>query len=189
IDSLIYDLDYGGKESGKEKLLKEKLEDEYIKKGGGVLYEELKKINKTEAEKIHRNNTKKIIRTIIRLNNKDKMIPYKEANKLSNEFNFELKVLLPKNYDERKKLYDRIDDRVDKMIEDGLIDEVKNLFKENKSEKSAIYQAIGYKEIIPYLKNEANLEIAIEEIKKNTRHYAKRQITWMKKYLTLQKNL
>ena len=77
----------------------------------------------------------------------------------------------------REKLYDVINKRVDKMFTNGLIDEVKKLYKDNKNSK-ILNRAIGYKEVIKYLENEINLEEAKELIKKNSRHYAKRQYTW-----------
>ena len=79
------------------------------------------------------------------------------------------------NVSDRDLLYDRINKRVDKMIEDGLLEEVKTLFD------NEIYpHAIGYKELVPYFKGDISLETAIEEIKKNSRHLAKRQMTWFK---------
>jgi len=84
------------------------------------------------------------------------------------------------NYRDRQKLYDRIDLRVDKMLEMGLVDEAKDFFERLDPNKTAV-QAIGYKELFPYLEGNISLDEAVYNLKKATRNYAKRQLTWFRK--------
>ena len=96
-------------------------------------------------------------------------------------------ILIFLNYKDRKILYNRINDRVNDMITLGLIDEFKYLLKKyNLDENSQSMAAIGYKELFPYIRGEMSLEETISLIQRNTRRYAKRQITWMKRYLDYQ---
>ena len=96
-------------------------------------------------------------------------------------------ILIFLNYKDRKILYNRINDRVNDMITLGLIDEFKYLLKKyNLDDNSQSMAAIGYKELFPYIRGEMSLEETISLIQRNTRRYAKRQITWMKRYLDYQ---
>ncbi|MBQ2679190.1 MAG: tRNA (adenosine(37)-N6)-dimethylallyltransferase MiaA, partial [Firmicutes bacterium] len=99
-----------------------------------------------------------------------------EEKKREEFFNAALIIL---NMD-RKTLYGRIHERVDIMVKDGLVEEVKKLLDMGYNENMVSMKGIGYKELIPYFKGECSLEYAISEIKKNTRHFAKRQVTWFK---------
>ena len=129
-------------------------------------------LKKDSATKIHKNNRQRLIRF---LNKKNTDIV--EPKQLYNAIFIGLTT-------SRDNLYKRIDDRVDEMIKEGLVDEVKELYKKYKDVKPLI-SAIGYKEIIKYLKEEASLQEAIEEIKKNSRHYAKRQYTFINNQLPI----
>lgn len=136
------------------------------------LYDILLKKDVDLANKIHKNNRKRVIRAI-------ELSNYPE-NKISrsNREVFVYDTLCIFLSDDREKLYNRINERVDKMINDGLVEEVKKIGINNFSITSKA--AIGYKEIIDYLEGKISLEEAIELIKKNSRHYAKRQFTWFK---------
>ena len=83
--------------------------------------------------------------------------------------------------DDRDKLYNRINERIDEMIDEGLVKEVEGLLKNGLNETNISMQGLGYKEIVRYLKGECSLEEAIYELKLNTRHFAKRQLTWFKR--------
>ncbi len=134
------------------------------------LHKVLEELDFDASKKIHQNNRKRVLRAIELAKYPDKKdsrsqrdVPYYDT----------LCIFLA---DDRDKLYDRINKRVDLMIEAGLVDEIKNIGIENFSRTSKA--AIGYKEIIEYLNGNISLEEAIELIKKNSRHYAKRQFTW-----------
>ena len=140
------------------------------------LHKELEKIDPEQAKIIHMNNRKRVLRAIeIYLGQgktKTELIESQE-HKLIYDAKF-----FVRNMD-RKVLYSLIDKRVDKMIEQGLLDEVKTIF-EKYGEGSKALQAIGYKELIPVLKDEYSLDRGIELVKKNSRNYAKRQVTYIK---------
>ena len=140
------------------------------------LHKQLKKIDPEQAKIIHMNNRKRVLRAIeIYLGQgktKTELIESQE-HKLIYDAKF-----FVRNMD-RKVLYSLIDKRVDKMIEQGLLDEVKTIF-EKYGEGSKALQAIGYKELIPVLKDEYSLDRGIELVKKNSRNYAKRQVTYIK---------
>lgn len=118
-------------------------------------------------------------------NNRKRLIRF--LNKQKND-NHKDKLLYPSIFigltTDRENLYKRIDDRVDEMIKEGLIDEVKNLYDKNINSK-AINTAIGYKELYKYFNKEISLEEAIDLIKKNSRHYAKRQYTWFNNQMNI----
>ena len=123
-----------------------------------------------DENKIHMNNRKRVLRALEVIEDTGKSIhSYDKKNEALYDFYIVYLSL------ERELLYDRINKRVDMMIELGLVDEVKNLFDRNIFPKG-----IGYREFIPYFNNEISLETAIEEVKKNSRHLAKRQETWFK---------
>lgn len=135
------------------------------------LYDYLLKLDKDiDTTKIHMNNRKRVLRAIEVYENTNRSI-HSFNNKSNNVYDYYICYLsMP-----REKLYERINKRVDIMIKDGLIDEVKGLY-----EKGIYPHAIGYQELKTYFDGECSLEEAIEEIKKNSRHLAKRQETWFK---------
>jgi len=146
--------------------------------GNGILYEKLKQVDPETAAKLLPQNWKRVIRALE---------VYKLTGKSISEFQKEYKretryefLQFGLNWP-REILYKNIETRVDKMIEQGLIEEVKNLLQKGYDEKLNSLNTVGYKEIIAYLKNETGLEEAIRLIKRNTRRYAKRQLTWFRK--------
>lgn len=149
------------------------------------VYDILKKIDPKTAETIHPNNLKRVIRAL-EIARFSKMLKSehmeKEKERLSrkdNKYNFLVYYI---DYD-RKKLYDRINKRVDIMVKNGGINEAKMVFDLNLNENCTCMQAIGYKEFFPYFKGEDSLENCVEKLKQETRKYAKRQITWFKNKL------
>lgn len=181
IDSILFDLNYGT--SKKDEKFREKLTKEASIKGNEFIYEKLLKIDPIEAKKYHPNEIQRIVRALETYElTGEKPSALRSGFKKLNE---NIKpILFFINYKDRSKLYDKINLRVDMMFEMGLEDEFKNLLDKYKlNSKSKSLQAIGYKEFFPYIENEISFENLISEIKKNTRRYAKRQITWMKKYL------
>ena len=179
IQALLKDIDFD--ESSGELPCRKELEETARREGGAVLYERLKQVDPESAEAIHPNNVKRVIRALefyqetgqpISLHNKEqkeKQPPYTYAYFVLN--------------DDRARLYERIDRRVDRMVEQGLVEEVRWL-KEHGYDRSLVsMQGLGYKELFPYLDGTCSLEEAVEIIKRDTRHFAKRQITWFKREL------
>lgn len=154
----------------------------YLAMDDKTLHEELEKIDPIEAQKIHMNNRKRVLRAIeIYLSNgesKSNLIA-KQEHKPIYDVKFFVRDI------DRNELYERINLRVDKMIDEGLVDEVKALYKKYGSSPRA-FQAIGYKELIDYLEGKCSLEESIEKIKQNTRNYAKRQLTYIRHQFPVQ---
>lgn len=177
IQSIIYDIDFNNEDDNSS--VRKKLEEEYDTLGADFMHEKLKKIDIVSAQNIHKNNKKRIIRAIeyFLINNE----PISSHNEVQREkkspYDYRFFVLNPP----RDILYERINKRVDIMLENGLVDEVKKLREMGLSTANISMQGIGYKEIIEYLDGEVSLETAIENIKQNTRHMAKRQVTWFKR--------
>ncbi|WP_276877340.1 tRNA (adenosine(37)-N6)-dimethylallyltransferase MiaA [Anaerococcus hydrogenalis] len=181
IDSIIFDMNYG--KYKKDENLRKKLENEAKTYGNSYIYEKLLKIDPVAAEKYHPNEVQRIVRAIetYKLSGKKPSQIRKGAKELNKEIN---PLLFFINYDNRAILYEKINKRVDLMFDQGLEKEFRDVVKKySLSKNSKSLQAIGYKEFFPYIEGEYSKEILLDEIKKNTRRYAKRQITWMKKYL------
>ena len=156
--------------------LREFLNREYELKGKEFIFQKLKEINPNLAEKLHKNNVKRVIRAI----ELSLLSNVEEINNVANkEENFNvLKIGL--NFKDRENLYAAINLRVEKMFKDGLIDEAEKLLKNKNISKTAM-QAIGYKELEQFLNKKITLKEAAEKLKQSTRKFAKRQITWFKR--------
>lgn len=177
IQSIIYDIKFDKEDDNGS--IRKVLEEEYDNMGADFMYEKLKKIDSISAENIHKNNKKRIIRAIeyFLINNALISEHNELQRKKTSPYDFRFFVLNPK----RDILYDRINKRVDKMVEKGLVDEVKSLIESGLSIDNISMQGIGYKEIVEYLEGNIPLDKAVENIKQNTRHMAKRQVTWFKR--------
>ena len=177
IQSVIYDIDFDTQDDNGD--IRKALEEEYDKMGANFMYEKLKKIDSVSAENIHKNNKKRIIRAIeyFLINNALISAHNESQRKKDSPYDFRFFVLNPP----RDILYDRINQRVEKMVEEGLVGEVKDLKNAGLSIENISMQGIGYKEILEYLDGEITLDEAIDNIKQNTRHMAKRQVTWFKR--------
>lgn len=177
INSIIYNMDFAQSISNWE--LRKTLQKEAKNMGNEYVYNKLKKINPEVASKIHPNNIKRVIRAIEIYHETGKQIgDFKKDITLNDKYDFYF-VGLTRN---RKELYDRINIRVDIMIEQGLIEEVKKLLNLGYSKNLVAFQGLGYKEIIRYLEGEYDLNEAIRILKRDTRRYAKRQLTWFRRY-------
>ena len=143
------------------------------------MHQKLKSLDPEYAQKLHENDLTRIIRGIeINLLFGHTM---REHLKLSRDVESPYEAcLLGINYRDRQKLYDRIDKRVELMLENGLLEECKSFFGKFDVDKTAV-QAIGYKEMFPYLEGKLSLDEAVDNLKKATRNYAKRQLTWFRK--------
>jgi len=147
------------------------------KYGNEFLYNELLKVDPISAEKMLPQNWKRVIRALEVFNLTGKPIHHHHSSQNKNsKFSF---YQIGLNW-EREVLYTRIEERIDKMIEDGLVDEVMGILNDCYNKKLNSLNTVGYKEIISYLDKEITLSRAIELIKRNTRRYAKRQLTWFR---------
>lgn len=177
VESLIYGIEYN--EIKVDLKYREDLENFIKTEGLSKLYEKAKQIDPEAMKKISENDKKRICRVleIYHSTGKTKTDLEIESRKNGPDFNYLLFGITM----DREKLYDRINKRVDIMIENGLIQEVKDLVGKYKEFPTAM-QGLGYKEVVEYLKGQCSKDEMIEKIKRETRRYAKRQLTWFRKY-------
>lgn len=158
-----------------DKEIRTKLMELRLLYGNDFLYDELKKVDEISAKKMLPQNWKRVIRALEVFRLTGKPIWYHHVHQTkTNSFNYNQIGLLW----DRNLLYQNIENRVDKMLEDGLVNEVKKILKMGYSKSINSLNTVGYKEIIQYLENEISFERSVELIKRNTRRYAKRQMTW-----------
>ena len=177
IQAVTRDIDFTEED---DNTIREEITDFYNKNGEDALFKRLKEIDYESTLIIPKQNIKRVIRAIefYELHHKKISEHNKEQQERETPYNLAYFVL---NRD-RSLLYEKIDKRVDIMIENGLVDEVKNLIaKYPYDSQSGLYNAIGYKEIIDYLNGEYDFDRAVYLIKQNSRHYAKRQVTFFKR--------
>ncbi|OPJ57169.1 tRNA (adenosine(37)-N6)-dimethylallyltransferase MiaA [Alkalithermobacter paradoxus] len=177
INSLIYDMDFSNTISNDN--IRKQLEEEAVKYGPNFIHDKLREIDNESAERIHPNNIKRVIRALeIYTETGGKIGDFSNDIKPNDEY-YPIIIVLNRN---RDVLYERINKRVDIMINQGLVKEVQKLLSMGYNESMTSMKGIGYKEIIKYLKGEYSLEEAIYTIKRDSRRYAKRQLTWFKRY-------
>lgn len=176
VDSLIYGIEYQDIELDEN--YRNELEKNAKEQGLEKLYEQAQKIDPEAMKKISPNDKKRIIRVLEIYKATGRNKTEQEIESRKNEVKYDYKVFAI-NMD-REKLYDRINKRVDIMLEQGLIKEVQCLVKKYNEFPTAM-QGLGYKEVVQYLKNEISYDEMVDKIKMETRRYAKRQITWFKK--------
>ena len=176
IDSLIYGIEFQNEEVDLE--YREKLNKIADEKGLESLYKKAQEIDPEAMKKISINDRKRIIRVLEIYHKTGKTKTEQELQSRKNEVKYEYKVFAITM--DREKLYERIEKRVDSMIEQGLIEEVKQILEKYHTFPTAM-QGLGYKEVVEYLEGFCTKEEMIEKIKKETRHYAKRQLTWFRK--------
>lgn len=174
IQAVLYD--YHFSDQKRDEQITKRLERRLEKEGNIALYNELKAIDEEQAQKIHPNNYRRVIRALEVYETTG--LTMSEMHQKQSKCAKYHQIMIGLEMD-RKTLYNQINDRVDEMIEDGLVDEVQKLYDKG-YEHCQSMQAIGYKEIIPYLKGETDLQTAVELLKRNSRRYAKRQYTWFK---------
>lgn len=176
LNSLIYNMDFAKSDANSE--LREQLRIELEENGIDYMHNKLKSLDEEAANRIHKNNTKRVIRALEVCLSGEKMNDFSKDLRFNEKYN---PIIIVLNR-EREHLYERINKRVDIMMNNGLIDEVKNLIKMGYTKEMISMQGIGYKEIIKYLDEEYTLDEAIEIIKRDSRRYAKRQLTWFRRY-------
>ena len=177
IQALLYDIDFT--ENDGDTAIREELEELAQMKGAGYLHQMLQEIDPESAAAIHQNNVKRVIRAIefYRQTGTKISLHNEQEREKQSPYQFLYYVLDT----DRKTLYERIDRRVDLMMEHGLVDEVKRLADMGCTRDMVSMQGLGYKEILDYLSGEITLEEAVYILKRDTRHFAKRQITWFKR--------
>lgn len=177
INSLMYEMDFS--EQVKDEQLRKDLRKFADAEGKDKLHERLKKLDPAAAIKIHKNNVKRVIRALeINILTGDHMGNFKKDPVKTKDFN-PILICLKRN---RKLLYVRINKRVDQMLEEGLIEEVKKLKENGLTTDDTSMKAIGYKEVMGYLNGKYDYDMMVEILKKNTRNFAKRQLTWFRRY-------
>jgi len=177
INSLVYNLNFTGVEPNEK--IRERYESIRIEKGNQYLHRLLENIDQDSANRISINDTKRIIRALEIYEVTGKSMEEYNKNFRSPNEDYDL-LMICLNVD-RQKLYNRINTRVDLMIKEGLVNEVKSILDMGFDKNLISLQGIGYKEIIRYLENECTLDEAIEKIKQASRNYAKRQLTWFRR--------
>lgn len=177
IQALLYDIDFD--ENEKEDACRKELEAYVKEHGAEALHEKLAFVDPASAEMIHPNNIKRVIRALEFYEQTGKRISEHNETQRQREspYAFAYFVLT----DDRAHLYERINRRVDQMIEEGLVNEVQALKDKGYTKQLVSMQGLGYKEILDYLDGNCTLEEAIYTIKRDTRHFAKRQLTWFKR--------
>ena len=176
VDSLLENVKFS--EGGSDEAYREELYAYARENGNEALHARLVDIDPEAAEGIHPNNLVRVIRAleVCKVTGRRFSELKKESKLIESPYD---SLILGLNYENRQTLYDRIDLRVDEMVKMGLVEEARQLWQESGMKTAA--NAIGYKELIPYFKGEAALDECISTIKQETRHYAKRQLTWFRR--------
>lgn len=180
IQSVLYDIDFSDEEGESPKNnIRSKYEELAKEKGNEYVHSLLREADPESADIIHFNNLKRVIRALeyYEINNEKISEHNKRESLKESPYNFCYFVLNR----EREVLYDRINKRVDVMLEEGLENEVKELLNKGYSKSLVSMQGLGYKEMVKYLEGEYSLSEAVEIVKKETRHFAKRQLTWFRR--------
>ena len=177
IQALLYDIDFT--ENNADTAYREELEALAKTQGAEYLHEMLEKVDPESAEQIHFHNVKRVIRALEYYEQTgEKISAHNEAERAKiSPYHFFYYVL---NTD-RTVLYERIEKRIDEMMEEGLVEEVRQLQAMGCRRDSVAMQGLGYKEILAYLNGEMSLETAVNILKRDTRHFAKRQLTWFRR--------
>ncbi len=177
IQAVLYDIDFS--ENDEDEVYRKELEACAAEHGTKVLHDQLKAVDPKAAEEIHANNVKRVIRALEYFHQTGQPISAhnEQQRQKKSPYQFAYFVL----NDERAHLYERINLRVEQMMENGLLEEVKQLQNEGYNRNMVSMQGLGYKEILAYLDGEYTLDEAVAVIKRDTRHFAKRQITWFRR--------
>lgn len=177
IQSVTKDIDFT--EAEQETAYRQELEALALEKGSAFLHEKLKEVDPQSAEEIHENNVKRVIRALEFYEQNGFPISQHNAEQKQRQSPYQLAYFVLNA--PRPLLYERIDRRVDEMIQEGLVKEVQTLKERGCHRGMVSMQGLGYKEILDYLEGNCSLEEAVRILKRDTRHFAKRQITWFKR--------
>ena len=177
IQALLYDIDFTENEG--DSVYREKLEALAKEKGAAYLHGQLAMVDPKSAEEIHANNIKRVIRALEFYHQTGQKISEHNERERQKESPYQFCYFVLN--DRRECLYERIDQRVDQMIRNGIVQEVQTLKERGCTKQMVSMQGLGYKEIFSYLEGDCSLEEAVYIIKRDTRHFAKRQLTWFKR--------
>ena len=177
IQAVLYDIDFTANES--DGTWRQEMERLAREKGAAHLHQMLQKVDPKAAAEIHENNVKRVIRALEYY--KESGEPISEHNAREREKEPPYNAVYFVLNQERQILYERINRRVDQMLENGLLEEVKRLQQKGYTRDMVSMQGLGYKEILDYLNGASTLEEAVYRLKRDTRHFAKRQLTWFKR--------
>lgn len=180
LNAILFDTRFD--ETNEDTSYRTELEALCLKHGAQYLHDRLKEVDEVSAAAIHPNNVKRVIRAL------EYYHQTKTPISLHNEKEREKRTAQSSPYDyaffaldmDRDTLYKRINTRIDIMLEEGLVEEVKTFYDQGLPEDSTSMKAIGYKEFYPYFRGQQSLDSCIDKLKQNTRHYAKRQLTWLR---------
>ena len=177
IQALVYDIDFT--ENDEDTAFRRTLEEQAKREGTEALYERLRAVDPESCESIHAHNIKRVIRAIEFYEKTGKKISEHNREQRQNDspYNFAYFVL----NDDRERIYERINVRVDLMMAQGLVEEVRALRESGCRKEMVSMQGLGYKELLSYLEGETSMEEAVYLIKRDTRHCAKRQLTWFRR--------
>lgn len=176
VNSLIYDMDFSIQPISTDYRLE--LERLASEKGNEFVYGLLVEKDRDAAERIHPNSVRRVIRALEVIQLGDKVKPFEDSFVKTKDYSY---VIIGLSRD-REEMYERINRRVEILLQMGLVDEIRSLLNLGLTEFDISMKGIGYKEIIGYMKGTYDLDFAVDLVKKNTRHYAKRQMTWFKRY-------
>lgn len=177
IQALLYDIDFT--ESNEDSAYRQELEHLASEQGAEYLHDMLRMVDPASADMIHANNVKRVIRALEFYQQTGEKISEHNEQERAKESPYDFCYFVLN--DDREKLYDRINLRIDQMLEEGLVEEVKFLKDKGYTRDMVSMQGLGYKEILDYLNGECTLEEAIYILKRDTRHFAKRQLTWFRR--------
>lgn len=177
IQALLYDIDF--QEAGENEEIRSSLLKEAREKGNQVLHDRLRQVDEASALAIHPNNVKRVIRALEFYLTTGRQISRHNAEQKKRQSPYDFRYIVL--HARREELYRRIDLRVDRMMEAGLVEEVRALRDQGYTKEMVSMQGLGYKEILDYLEGNSSLSEAVYRIKRDTRHFAKRQLTWFRR--------
>lgn len=177
LESFLFDLSLGGQVEPRPDFRRQ-MEDFAASHGNQALHQKLVDLDPQAAEKIHPNNVKRVIRALEVGIFSEQL--FSQAKETHDNHHSPYDYYFIGLYCDRQRLYDRINHRVDLMVDQGLLQEAQWLLDQDLDPKSQSLQSIGYKEVFPYLRGEEDLESSLNRLKRNSRRYAKRQLTWLK---------
>ncbi|MBJ6363635.1 tRNA (adenosine(37)-N6)-dimethylallyltransferase MiaA [Paenibacillus sp. GCM10012307] len=175
VESVCYDFQFS--EVGSDDAYRDELQQHAVEQGNEALHEQLRLVDPETAGRLHPNDVRRVIRAleVFRLTGAP-MSEQLRGQKKTSPYNL---CIIGLNM-ERDRLYERVEQRIDLMMEQGLVAEVEQLLESSVSDKAVAMQGLGYKEIVPYLRGECSLEQAVYLLKRDTRHFAKRQLSWFR---------
>lgn len=176
ISSLIENVKFD--DTGNDQSIRQRLSQEAEEKGNHFLWEKLCEVDPETALKVHENNLPRVIRALEVYELTGVTLSQHKINSRKEESPYDT-CIIGLTCEDRDKLYDRINKRVDEMVQNGLVDECRRVYEQGEIKTAC--QAIGFKELIPYFKGACSIEECIDKIKLETRHYAKRQLTWFRR--------